>query len=265
MNLASLCDQVCSVAKSAGDFIRSESKKFSPSDVELKGRNNLVSYVDKKSEEMIVSALDKLLPGSGFITEEDTVGASQKEITWIIDPLDGTTNFVHKLPCYCISIGMLKDGKLSLGVIYELNLDEMFYGYRGGKAMLNRKSIKVSSTKTVADSLIATGFPYTDYSKMEPYIKIFQHLMLSSRGLRRMGSAAVDLAYVACGRFDSFYEYGLNAWDVAAGAFLVDLAGGKNSDFSGGDNFLFGKEIITSNGFTHDEMLEAIGNIIEKE
>ncbi len=264
MNLSSLCENVCSVAKSAGDFIRSESQKFAPSDVELKGRNNLVSYVDKKSEEMIVSALDKLLPGSGFITEENTVDANQKEITWIIDPLDGTTNFVHKLPCYCVSIGMLVNGKLSLGVIYELNLDEMFYGYDGGKAMLNGKSIKVSSTKTLADSLIATGFPYTDYSQMNPYIEIFRHLMLNSRGLRRMGSAAVDLAYVACGRFDSFYEYGLNAWDVAAGAFLVQLAGGKNSDFSGGENFLFGKEIITSNGLTHAEMLGAIRNIMEK-
>ena len=264
MNLPLLCDQVCAVAKQAGDFIRSESRKFAPSDVELKGRNNLVSYVDKKSEEMIVSALDKLHPGSGFITEEDTVDDTHKEVTWIIDPLDGTTNFVHKLPCYCISIGMTINGKLSLGVIYELNLDEMFYGYLGGKAMLNGKSIRVSSTKTVADSLIATGFPYTDYSNMEPYIKIFKHLMLNSRGLRRMGSAAVDLAYVACGRFDSFYEYGLNAWDVAAGAFLVELAGGKNSDFSAGENFLFGKEIITSNGFTHAEMLEAIRNIIGK-
>ena len=262
MNLSALCENVCAVAKQAGDFIRSESRKFTPADVELKGRNNLVSYVDKKSEEMIVSALDKLLPGSGFITEENTVDESRKEITWIIDPLDGTTNFVHKLPCYCISIGMLKGEKLSLGVIYELNLDEMFYGYEGGKAMLNGKSIKVSSTKSMADSLIATGFPYTDYSKMEPYIKIFQHLMLNSRGLRRMGSAAVDLAYVACGRFDSFYEYGLNAWDVAAGAFLVELAGGKNSDFLGKENFLFGKEIITSNGYTHAEMMEAIRRII---
>jgi len=264
MNFALLCENVCSIAKSAGDFIRTESKKFSLSDVEMKGRNDLVSYVDKQSEEMIVSALDKLTPGCGFITEENTVDKTQKEITWIIDPLDGTTNFVHKLPCYCISIGMTVNGKLSLGVIYELNLDEMFYGYAGGKAMLNGKSIKVSSTKTVADSLIATGFPYTDYSKMDPYIKIFQHLMLNSRGLRRMGSAAVDLAYVACGRFDNFYEYGLNAWDVAAGAFLVELAGGKNSDFSGGENFLFGKEIISSNGFTHKEMLEAIGRIVEK-
>jgi myo-inositol-1(or 4)-monophosphatase len=214
--------------------------------------------VDKKAEEIIVTALEKLTPGCGFITEENTVATHEKEIMWVIDPLDGTTNFIHKLPCYCVSIGMMQDGKLSLGVIYELNLDEMFYGYAGGEARMNKQKINVSSTPLLSASLLATGFPYHDYSHMKPYMEVFEHLMQHSRGLRRMGSAAVDLAYVACGRFDAFYEYGLNPWDVAAGIFLVELAGGKNSDFSGGENYLSGNEIISTNGKIHDELVEVI-------
>lgn len=263
MNLEKLCTQVCDVAEAAGDFIQAESKNISPADVELKGHNNLVSYVDKKAEEQIVSSLKKIIPGSGFITEEKTVSETQKEITWIIDPLDGTTNFIHKIPCYSVSIGMMLDGKLSLGVIYEPNLNEMFFGYAGGEAKMNKQKINVSPTPLLSDSLLATGFPYYDYSRMKPYMEVFNHLMHHSRGLRRWGSAAVDLAYTACGRFDGFYEYGLNPWDVAAGIFLVELAGGKNSDFSGGENYLFvpqdnlsrGAEIISTNGKIHDELL----------
>ncbi|HLG36482.1 MAG TPA: inositol monophosphatase family protein [Bacteroidia bacterium] len=264
MNLEVLCGKVCEVAKAAGDFIQAESKKISSADVEMKGHNNLVSYVDKKAEELIVSSLEKISPGSGFITEEKTVSETQKEITWIIDPLDGTTNFIHKVPCYCVSIGMMVDGKLSLGVIYEPNLDEMFFGYAGGEARMNKQIIKVSPTPLLANALLATGFPYHDYNLMEPYIEVFKSLMKDSRGLRRLGSAAVDLAYVACGRFDGFYEYGLNSWDVAAGAFLVELAGGKVSGFSGDENFLFGKEIVATNGKIHDELLNLIQKTFSK-
>ena len=258
MNLSAVCAKVCAAAKTAGNFIMTEQKKFSEVDVELKSHNNLVSYVDKTAEEMIVSELQKIIPGSGFITEENTIASNPKEITWIIDPLDGTTNYIHKIPCFCVSIGMMTDGKLCLGVIYEMNLNEMFYGYSGGTAKMNGKEISVSSTAKLADSLLATGFPYYDYSNMKAYMDVFDYLMHHSRGLRRLGSAAVDLAYVACGRFDGFYEYGLNAWDVAAGAFLVELAGGKVSDFRRGNNFLFGKEIVTSNRKVYNELMEVI-------
>jgi myo-inositol-1(or 4)-monophosphatase len=258
MNLQEVCGKVCDIAKAAGDFIQTESRKITPADVELKGHNNLVSYVDKTAEQLIVSAIEKIVPGSGFITEEKTVTEQQKEITWIIDPLDGTTNFIHKIPCYCVSIGMLMEGKLSLGVIYEPNLNEMFFGCVGGGAKMNKKKIAVSSTAKLADSLLATGFPYYDYNLIGPYLEVFKSLMQHSRGLRRWGSAAIDLAYVACGRFDGFYEYGLNSWDVAAGAFLVELAGGKVTDFNGGENFLLGKEIISGNGKINGELLEII-------
>ena len=258
MNLPELCNKVCAAAQQAGDFIKAEAKNFSSADVEWKSHNSLVSYVDKKAEEIIVTALEKIVPGSGFITEEKTVGENQKEITWIIDPLDGTTNFIHKLPCYCVSIAMMMEDKISLGVIYELNLDEMFYGYAGDDARMNKQKIKVSSTPLLSDSLLATGFPYYDYTQMKSYMEVFEHLMHHSRGLRRLGSAAVDLAYAACGRFDGFYEYGLNSWDVAAGAFLVELAGGKVSDFSGGGNFIFGKEIVAANGKIYDELMGVI-------
>ena len=258
MNLSEICIRVCDVAKAAGDFIQTESENFSPADVELKGHNNLVSYVDKKAEELIVSALEKIVPGSGFITEEKTVSEQRKDLMWIIDPLDGTTNFIHKIPCYCVSIALIQEGKNSLGVIYEPNSGEMFYGYAGGKARMNKTEICVSPTPLLSQSLLATGFPYHDYNLMEQYLGVFKTLMKESRGLRRLGSAAVDLAYVACGRFDGFYEYGLNSWDVAAGAFLVELAGGSVSDFLGGNNYLFGKEIVTTNKKIHPELLSVI-------
>ncbi len=145
-----------------------------------------------------------------------------------------------------------------LGVIYEINLDECFYAWEGSKAFLNGKEIHVSKAASLADSLIATGFPYYDYSKMENYMKLFNYFMKHTHGLRRLGSAATDLAYVACGRFDGFYEYSLQPWDVAAGAFIVKQAGGKVKDFNGNNNYIFGKEIVAGNGECFDEFLNTV-------
>ena len=145
-----------------------------------------------------------------------------------------------------------------VGVVYEVNLDECFYAYQGSKAYLNGKEINVSKAEKLRSSLVATGFPYYDYGRMDPYLNLFEEIMRSSHGLRRLGSAAVDLAYVACGRFEAFYEYGLNPWDVAAGVLIVKQAGGKVSDFRGGNNFVFGKEIVASNNLMHDEFLSVV-------
>jgi myo-inositol-1(or 4)-monophosphatase len=145
-------------------------------------------------------------------------------------------------------------GEIILGIIYEINLEECFYAWENNNAFLNEKVIKVSDRILLKDSLLATGFPYYDYSRQGDYMNLFQDLMKTSRGLRRLGSAAVDLAYVACGRFEGFYEYSLNSWDVAAGAFIVQQAGGKVCDFSGGDNYVFGKEIIATNSIIHEEL-----------
>jgi myo-inositol-1(or 4)-monophosphatase len=256
--LQTLCHEVCLLSKRAGEFIRTERNKFSSEKVETKGRNDFVSYVDKGSEKLIVEKLSELLPGSGFIAEEGTSTLKGKIYNWIIDPLDGTTNFIHGIPCFAVSIALLRNEELVLGVVYEVNLDECFYAWEGSKAYMNGTEICVSKTENLSGSLIATGFPYYDYSRMDEYMEVFRHFMKNTRGLRRLGSAATDLAYVACGRFEGFYEYSLQPWDVAAGAFLVQQAGGKVTDFSGGKNFVFGRELVAGNSVCFNEFLAAI-------
>ena len=260
MEYKHLCMQVCDVAKHAGGFIRNEAVDFSAKSVEVKGLHNFVSYVDTKAEEMIISRLQKLLPEAGFIAEEGTNTNRGKRFDWVIDPLDGTTNFIHGLPPYSVSIGLLENNLPVLGVVYEITLDECFYAWKDSRAFLNGNEIRVSSRNSLHDSLIATGFPYYDYHLMRPYIDCLEHLLRNTHGVRRLGSAAVDLAYTACGRFEAFYEYGLNPWDVAAGTFILQQAGGKSSDFSGSDNYIFGKEIVSANDAVFDEFF----NIIQK-
>ncbi len=255
MDLEKLCADVIEVVKRTGNFIREERKSFSMSRVEYKGLNDLVSYVDKSAEQQLVDAFIKLLPSSGFIAEENTNNTVSADYNWIIDPLDGTTNFVHGIPCFCISVALVLKDKPVIGVVYEINLDECFYAYENGGAFLNGKKINVSGTKELKGALLATGFPYSDYNRMKPYMEVFDYCMYNTHGLRRLGSAAADLAYVACGRFEGFYEYGLNAWDVAAGAFIVKEAGGSVADFSGSSNYIFGKEIIATNKNIYGEFL----------
>lgn len=258
MDLRSICTNVCELADTTGKFILSQRDQFRDGHIEIKGHNNFVSYVDKTSEEKIVNALQKLIPESGFIAEEGTSNKKGTTYNWIIDPLDGTTNFIHGIPCFSISIALMREDQLVLGVIHEPNLNECFHSFEGGKALMNKTEISVSKKSSLKDSLIATGFPYTDYSRMKEYMGVFNELMHKSHGVRRLGSAAVDLAYVACGRFELFYEYGLQPWDVAAGAFLIKQAGGEVTDFKGGSNYVFGEEIITSNKITHMEFLSLL-------
>lgn len=255
MNLEKITLQVVDLARSVGDFIRTESKKLGDKDIIEKGLHNLVTYVDKESENQIVQVLSKILPEAGFIAEENQELRKASKYNWIVDPLDGTTNFVHGLPPFSISIALSENKEIIAGVIYEINLNECFYAWKNGPAFLNKKKIQVSKTKILDNSLIATGFPYYDFSQMKPYLELLSDLMQTSRGVRRLGSAAVDLAYVACGRFDIFYEYSLNPWDVAAGIIIVKQAGGAVSDFEEGENFLFGKQIIASNHFVHKEFI----------
>lgn len=256
IDLEHLCKEVNSLARVVGAFIKLQ--KITIDDIEVKSKNSLVTYVDKTAEEMIVKKLAMLIPEAGFITEEETLVKKGEVYNWIIDPLDGTTNFIHSIPCFSISIALLRNDELVLGVIYEINLDEMFYAWEGSNAYLNGAIIKVSPTTLIENSLVATGFPYYNYVKQKEYMMLFQDLMKTSRGLRRLGSAAVDLAYVACGRFDAFYEYSLNSWDVAAGAVIVKQAGGVVTDFSGTDNFLFGKELIATNNLIYADFLKKV-------
>lgn len=258
MDLQEVVLSTVELAKQVGDFIRQERKTFSTDKIEYKGLNDLVSYVDKTAEQQLVAGLEKILPIAGFITEEKTSTKIGQVYNWIIDPLDGTTNFIHGLPIFSISIALKEYDELVAGVVYEVNLDECFYAWKGAPAYLNGNEIRVSNTPTLERSLLATGFPYYDFGKQDQYIQLFAELMKSCHGLRRIGSAAVDLAYTACGRFGAFYEYNLNAWDVAAGIVIVKQAGGQVVNFKGGDEVIETRELLATNGKITDEMLHVI-------
>lgn len=252
-----LLQDVIVLVKETGEFIRQESRRFDESKIEYKGKNDLVSYVDKEAEQRLVKGLSDILPGSGFIAEEGTSTRKSDIYNWIIDPLDGTTNFTHGIPVYAVSVALMKRGVLTMGVVYEINRDECFHAIKGEGAFLNHSPIKVSETNLLEKALLATGFPYYNFDQMQQYLTIINEFMQTTHGLRRMGSAAVDLAYTACGRFEGFFEYNLNAWDVAAGALIVQEAGGVVTDFKGGDDFLFGREIVAGN-VTQANMLSTI-------
>jgi len=253
MDYKNLCSQVQDIAREAGIFIREEGKKISSNDIEIKSVASLVTYVDKTAEANIVSALKKLIPDSGFVAEEGTASYNNERFKWFVDPLDGTTNFIHAITPHSVSIALMEEDELVLGVVYEVGADETFYAWKNSPAFLNGKEIKVSTASKSVDTLIATGFPYYDFERMDDYIEAVKHLMQSTRGIRRLGSAAVDLAYVAAGRFDAFFEHALHAWDVAAGVFILQQAGGKTVDFNGGDNWMFGGEIISASENYFDE------------
>lgn len=252
-----------STARKAGEFILNERSKFSSESIDVKGRNDFVSYVDKGAEQLIVEDLKQVLSGVGFITEEGTEAQDENPLKWVIDPLDGTTNFIHGVPCFAVSIALLREKEPLIGVVYEINQDEMFSVWKDGGTYLNGKSVRVSTNNTLKDSLLGTGFPYYDYHMIDQYLDLFKHLMKHSRGLRRPGSAATDLAYTACGRFDAFYEYSLSPWDVAAGILLVREAGGTVTDFSGNDDAIFTKEIIAANNLVHAELLALVRRFMQ--
>jgi myo-inositol-1(or 4)-monophosphatase len=246
INWENICNKVIQVSSEVSKFIASHAQEFDISRIETKGVNDLVSFVDREAEQRIVEQLRKILPESDFIAEEnpDFKTKTNNELHWIIDPLDGTTNFLHGIPIFSISIGLMYHDKVVVGVVHEVNRDECFWAWEGGGAFCNGREIRVSPITRLSESLIATGFPYRDFDQVPAYIDIVKSLMHTTHGLRRMGSAAVDLAYTAMGRFQAFFEYNLNPWDVAAGAFIVKEAGGTVSTFDGGSNYIFGKQIV---------------------
>ena len=253
------------VALEAADYIKSQASLITEAGVETKGLHNYVTRVDRTAEEMIVQKLRPLLPGAGFITEEETDTTRGLRYNWVIDPLDGTTNFIHGVPLSSVSIALMEGDETIIGSVTEVHSRESFLAWKDGPALRNGQAIHVSQRQNPEESLLVTGFPYYDYDRLDAYLRLFRHFMKTTRGLRRLGSAALDLAWVACGRFDAFYEYGLNPWDVAAGAFIVERAGGKNTDFEDGKNFIFGKEILSSNGLVHSSLLTDIRRFFANE
>lgn len=252
MDLEKLCLEVAAIAKSVGEYIDKERIGFSVDKVKEKGLHDLVSYVDQEAEKLIVKALIPLIPEAGFITEEETLSSKGKEYNWIIDPLDGTTNFIHGIPTYSVSIALTFHEILVVGVVYEINQKECFTSWKHGGAFLNGNPISVSNTRSLSKSLLATGFPFRSNDFLDEYLVVLKTMMQSTRGIRRIGSAAVDLAYVACGRFDCFFEFNLKNYDMAAGILLIKEAGGKAIDFTGEENMLEKGSVIAGNPMMTD-------------
>jgi myo-inositol-1(or 4)-monophosphatase len=260
IRLAEITQEVIKISKQAGAFIRQERTHFDPNAIEFKDHSsNLVSYVDKETEKLLVKLLSALLPEAGFITEEGTVPQYDKqEWCWIIDPLDGTTNFLHNIPIYCVSIGLMQNNAMALGVVYDICRDECFYAWKNGGAYCNDKQISVSKPENLGGCLLATGFPYYTFEKFDNYLEILKELIRNSHGLRRCGSAAIDMSWVAAGRFDGYFEYNINAYDIAAGCIILTEAGGVITDFKGEQDYLFGRNIVAAAQTVQEEMLSIV-------
>lgn len=241
-----------SIAREAGVLLMSY---FGQVTIEYKGDVDLVTVADRSSEKLIVERLQKQWPEHGIVGEEGTRSEIDAEYRWYVDPLDGTTNFAHGYPVFCISIALARrDGELQVGVLYDPTRDEMFAAERGAGATMNGKPIHVSKTTTLAESILGTGFPSHKRHK-NPNIHFYHQLTLRSHGVRRAGSAALDLANVACGRYDGFWEFNLNPWDTGAGVLLVQEAGGKVTRFDGTPFRLDSREVLASNSLIHQELL----------
>ena len=224
------------------------------------GINNLVTEVDKLAEDKIIKIIKASFPDHAILSEE--VGALPKpsEYQWIIDPIDGTVNFAHGIPLCCVSIGLLYNNEVILGAVYNPMMNELFFAERGKGATLNGEPIKVSKKSDFKKACLVTGFPYNWPKNKEHPIKVFERLILEGLPIRRLGSAAIDLCWVACGRFDGFWEYNLSAWDVAAGYLIVSEAGGRVTDFMGVPYDVFERQTLATNGLIHEQMMKVINN-----
>jgi len=252
----------CEAARAAADVIGAAAGTIGSHNVKSKGLHDLVTEVDEHAERLIIQIIRKTFPDHDFLAEESADGlmasAASKESLWIIDPIDGTTNFIHGVPPYAVSIAFRHQGKLVVGVVHDVPHQEVFTAITGYGAELNGEKLAVSRTPILSESLITTGFPYREYGHIDLYLSVLKKFMADARGIRRPGSASVDLAWVACGRFDGFYETGLKPWDVAAGIVLVREAGGAISDYSGNPEPSFTAQVVASNGHIHGDVLRIL-------
>lgn len=262
MYLQKINAEALEVVKVAAEFIKQHRDKVHSDQVSEKGTNSLVSFVDQHSEEILINGLSAILPDAGFITEEEMVEQSTKALTWILDPLDGTTNFLHSVPYFSVSVALYDGKDMLLGIVHEVNGDEVFNAIKDGGAYLNQKPIKVTDRQSFHDVLIGTGFPYKTEHTSPAHFSALEQILTNTRGIRRLGSAALDLCYVACGRFGAFYEHTLNSYDIAAGALIVKEAGGIISDYSGKDAWLFEGEILATAPQFKERMLGVTSNFL---
>jgi len=256
---SNVIDKVENIIREASEFVRNETRHFQEEKIQHKSSFDLVSYVDVQTQQFLINNFSKLLPNAGFIAEEEHI-QSTKEWNWIIDPLDGTTNFTRQLPSYAISVALAKEKEIRYGWVLNIPMNEFFSAIKGDGAFLNKSKIRVSNKQNFQDALFATGFSVSVFDDVDVQLSVVKEIITHSLGIRRMGAAAVDLCYVACGKFDGFFEWHLNPWDVAAGALIAEEAGAKVSDFSGHSNYLFGKQIIAAQPNIYPQLLSIIQN-----
>jgi len=252
-----MLDKLVEIAKSAGKFLKDNEGKIS--EIKEKGSfTNLVTNVDKGSETLIKNFIIENFPGHGILAEEGGAISPTSDYKWIIDPLDGTTNYTHAYPVYCVSIGVEHKGEVVAGVVYDPNFDEMFSAEKGSGSFLNGRKLGVTATDSLERSLLATGFPYD--IKKNPFncVQHFNEFLMTAQAIRRLGSAALDICYVAAGRMDGFWEVNLHPWDTAAAVLITTEAGGKVTDFTGGKYSIYQKNILLSNGLIHEQMIEVL-------
>jgi len=252
-------------AREAGRFLKYSVGKVRTIETKKSEERNLVSEIDKASEEKIIGIIRRKYPTHSILAEEGGESQTTSEYKWVIDPLDGTTNFLHGLPMYCVTIGIEHKGEVVAGVVYDPNLDEMFTAEKGSGAYMNGKRMRVSATQTLIGSLLVTGFPYDIAKNPDNAIEHFVNFLMEGQGIRRLGSAALDLSYVAAGRLDGFWEVNLNPWDMAAGMLFVREAGGRVTDFLGAESTIYKKQVLASNGIIHDAMLNVLKKGMEKQ
>ncbi|MFN0156670.1 MAG: inositol monophosphatase family protein [Bacteroidota bacterium] len=244
-------------AREAGKFLKYSVGKVKNIEIKEGEGRNLVSEIDRASEQKIINIIKRHHPSHGILAEESG-GSGSSDYKWVIDPLDGTTNFLHGLPMFCVTIAVEYKGELIAGVVYDPNLDEMFTAEKGSGAYLNGKRMQVSKASELINSLLVTGFPYDIATNPDYAVEHFVNFLMRGQGVRRLGSAALDLSYVAAGRFDGFWEVNLNPWDMAAGMLFVREAGGTITDFTGAPSSIYNKQVLATNGHVHNAMLDVL-------
>lgn len=252
-----MLDKLIEIARAAGKFLKDNEGKI----LEIKEKGsftNLVTNVDKGSETLIKNFIMENFPDHGILAEESGATSPTADYRWIIDPLDGTTNYTHAYPVYCVSIGVEYKGEVVAGVVYDPNFDELFSAEKGSGSFMNGRKLSVTTTDSLERSLLATGFPYD--IKRNPFnsVEHFNEFLMAAQAIRRLGSAALDICYVAAGRMDGFWEVNLHPWDTTAAVLITTEAGGKVTDFSGGKYSIYQKNILLSNGLIHDQMIEVL-------
>jgi len=254
-----MIDAAVDAALEAGAFLKANLGKVKEIEHKLGEETNLVTEIDRASERIIIGRLKARFPGHDFLGEEFGSHEAVSDYKWVIDPLDGTVNYTHSLPIFSVSIGLEYRGEVVLGVVYDPNLKELYTAEKGKGAFLNKERIRVSKTTRLIESLVVTGFPYDIKKNPDHAVEHFTNFLSEAQAIRRLGSAALDLCYVAAGRFDGFWEVKLNPWDMAAGVLLVQEAGGKFTDFVGRPSSIYTKNMLSTNGLIHEQMVKVLG------